>query len=167
MMVITQDDIFNSDCEALVNPVNCVGTMGKGLALEFKLKYPHMFERYKIRCDKKEMAIGKMFVYEMRNNSSPRYIICFPTKTHWNKLSSLPYIASGMIALKKVVKTLEIESIAIPALGCGLGGLDFDDVLDIINEYLNNPLHEERYNKKQLRIYVYPPKNKLWKKNNY
>ena len=168
MIAISYDNIFNVKSQAFVNPVNCVGIMGKGLALEFKLKYPEMFQWYKEQCNEKKLYIGKMLTWQNKNNNYPQYIINFPTKIHWQNPSYLKYIEIGMKALKNEMKKLNIHTISIPAIGCGEGRLNFDDVFDIITNEFAIPLHDERYNKCKIRIYVFPPKEKgAFKKNNY
>lgn len=168
MIVVSQDTIFNSKCQALVNPVNCVGVMGKGLALEFKLKYPEMFNWYREQCRNKELYIGKLLTWSIKSDTNPQYIINFPTKIHWQNPSYFEYIEMGLMALKREIKKYNIESIALPALGCGEGKLNFDDVFDAITRKLSIPLHDERYNNRNLKIYVFPPKGKnQWKKRNY
>lgn len=128
MMPYTYGDIFQCDAEALVNAVNCVGVMGAGLALQFKNKYPENFEAYKAACKRREVKPGRMFVFETRQAATPRFIINFPTKNHWRKKSYLPYIDQGLIDLVNVIRDMGIHSIAIPALGVGLGGLNWNEV---------------------------------------
>ena len=124
---IKHGDIFESDAEALVNTVNCKGVMGRGLALQFKRRFPENFAAYRAECDAGRMAPGRVHVFET-GRMSPRYIINFPTKDHWRNASSLAYIADGLDSLESEVRHLGIRSIAIPALGCDLGGLDWEDV---------------------------------------
>jgi O-acetyl-ADP-ribose deacetylase (regulator of RNase III) len=121
-------DLLQADTDALVNTVNCVGVMGKGIALQFKRGYPHMFDAYQKACKRGDVVIGRMFLYETGQLDGPAYIINFPTKRHWRSPSHLDYIDAGLTDLVRVVRELEITSIAIPPLGAGNGGLDWRDV---------------------------------------
>lgn len=124
-------DIFFASTEALVNPVNCVGVMGKGLALQFKKLWPSNYDAYKLACERGDIGIGKVFAYETGHHNV-RFIINFATKNHWKNQSSLVDIEAGLADLVNKVRDLSITSIAIPALGCGLGGLKWDDVRPLI-----------------------------------
>lgn len=126
---VIQGDIFSSDAEGLVNPVNCAGVMGKGLALDFKNKFPSNFAAYKDECYADKLYVGKVFVCK----DAGKTIFNFPTKSHWKDNSTYRDIERGLNAL--VVESLRanITSIAIPALGCGLGGLDFGKVSILIS----------------------------------
>ena len=129
MIVVTRANILTANVEAIVNPVNCVGVMGKGVALEFKRAYPGNFVWYKNQCESADgVRPGFVYVYHMRRRMNPRYIINFPTKRHWRDNSRMEDIDSGLVALVDTVKMHGIKSIAIPALGCGLGGLRWADV---------------------------------------
>lgn len=121
-------DLFESDCEALVNTVNCVGVMGRGIALQFKKAYPENFKAYADACEREEVEPGKMFVYETGSLMNPRFIINFPTKRHWRGKSRMEDIELGLVALVEEIRARGIRSIAIPPLGAGLGGLDWKDV---------------------------------------
>lgn len=136
MIEIRQGNIVTMDTEALVNTVNCVGFMGKGIALQFKKAYPENFEAYHKVCNAREVKPGKMFVFETGSFINPKYIINFPTKRHWREKSRLKDIEAGMKALVKEIRQRGIKSIAIPPLGCGLGGLDWRVVRPIIEKYL-------------------------------
>lgn len=125
---LTNGDILKADAEAIVNTVNCVGIMGRGIALQFKKAFPANFRAYAVACEAGEVQPGKMFVYDTRSFANPRYIINFPTKRHWKGKSRMEDIESGLTALAREVKERGITSIAIPPLGAGLGGLDWDDV---------------------------------------
>lgn len=138
MIRFTKGNIFTSDTEAIVNPVNCVGVMGKGLALELKKRFPDNFEEYKKACEAKLLSPGKMLTYEASKDTSPRYVINFPTKDHWRQASKLVYVESGLISLRDEIKRLGIKSIALPALGCGLGGLDWELVKPAIEIILDD-----------------------------
>ena len=128
MLELVSGNILNSDAEALVNPVNCVGAMGRGLALQFREAYPANFKSYKAACGLKELRPGRMLVCALDTLANPRYIVNFPTKDHWKGKSHLEDIESGLEALVSEVLRLRIESIAVPPLGCGLGGLNWHDV---------------------------------------
>ncbi len=130
--IIQKNDILKSNAEALVNTVNCVGVMGSGIALQFKKKFPENFEVYKRACDTNELELGNVLVFDTGQMFNPRYIINFPTKNHWRAKSRIEDIATGLEALVEVVIDHKIKSIAIPPLGCGLGGLDWEDVRPLI-----------------------------------
>ena len=121
-------DILKADAEAIVNTVNCVGIMGRGIALQFKKAFPANFRAYARACDVGEVQPGTMFVYDTGAFTNPRYIINFPTKRHWKGKSRIEDIESGLIALAQEVRERGIKSIAIPPLGSGLGGLDWSKV---------------------------------------
>lgn len=122
MFYIKQENLFVQQVEALVNPVNCVGKMGKGVALEFKQKYPENYEQYKRACNQGQVLIRRMLVVET-GLEIPKYIINFPTKIHWRSPSQLEYIEQGLDDLVRKIEEYKITSIAIPALGCGNGNL--------------------------------------------
>jgi O-acetyl-ADP-ribose deacetylase (regulator of RNase III) len=128
MIELRKGDILKADAEALVNTVNCVGVMGRGIALQFRKEYPANFEEYKAVCEQKKLQPGRMLIYELHRMMNPRYIINFPTKRHWKGKSRIEDIDAGLKALIEEVRTRDIRSIAIPPLGCGLGGLEWNDV---------------------------------------
>lgn len=128
MICYKQGNILEESADALVNTVNCVGVMGKGLALQFKQAFPENFHKYKNACAVKEVQAGKMFIVATEQLFLPRYIINFPTKRHWREKSQMADIRSGLAALIQDVQRLDIQSIAMPALGCGNGGLDWQEV---------------------------------------
>lgn len=130
-------DILKEDAEALVNTVNCVGIMGRGIALQFKKAFPENFKAYEKACKEEEVQPGRMFVYETGNFINPRYIINFPTKRHWRGKSRIEDVESGLDALVDVVRQKKIRSIAIPPLGSGLGGLNWSDVKPRIESTMN------------------------------
>lgn len=142
-------NLLMEETQALVNTVNCVGIMGKGIALQFKMAYPDNFKEYKKACDHNEVKIGKMFITRVDKLFGSRYIINFPTKVHWQEKSRLDYIEKGLDDLVRQIKKLEIKSIAIPPLGCGNGGLNWKDVKSVIENKLS-PL-------KNLEIILYSP----------
>ncbi len=121
-------DILAEEAEALVNTVNCVGVMGRGIALQFRKAFPENFKSYADACKRNEVQPGRMFVFETRRTLFPRYIINFPTKRHWRGKSRLKDIETGLAALAEEIRTRNIRSIAIPPLGSGLGLLDWQDV---------------------------------------
>ena len=121
-------DILAEETEALVNTVNCVGIMGRGIALQFKRAYPENFKAYASQCRRNEMQPGRVFVFETGEMLSARYIINFPTKRHWRGKSRIEDIESGLVSLKEEIRSRGVRSIAIPPLGSGLGGLDWAEV---------------------------------------
>jgi len=127
-------NLLDADVDALVNTVNTVGVMGKGIALQFKRAYPEMFKAYEGAAKRREIAIGRMHVFPTGRLSGPKYIINFPTKTHWRARSKLADVQSGLADLVRTVSELGIRSIAVPPLGCGNGGLDWRDVRPLIIE---------------------------------
>jgi O-acetyl-ADP-ribose deacetylase (regulator of RNase III) len=133
----TTGDILQADVEALVNTVNCVGIMGRGVALQFKNSFPKNFRAYEAACTRGEVQPGRMFVFETGTMTNPKFIINFPTKRHWRGKSRMEDIESGLKALVEEVRTRGIRSIAIPPLGSGLGGLDWTDVRPRIVEALS------------------------------
>ena len=128
MIELTRGDILRAEAEALVNTVNCVGVMGRGIALQFKRAFPVNFAAYAAACKRDEMQPGRMLVVDTGQLTNPRWIVNFPTKRHWKGKSRLEDIDAGLDALIADVKRLGIKSIAVPPLGCGLGGLDWYDV---------------------------------------
>ena len=122
MIETTKGNLLEANAEALVNTVNCVGFMGKGIALQFKQAFPANYKAYEAACRADEVVPGRMLVYDNGRLLNPRYIINFPTKRHWRGKSRLADIKSGLKALVKDVQRLELHSIAVPPLGCGLGG---------------------------------------------
>lgn len=136
MLTFKTGDIFESHCEALVNPVNCVGVMGAGLALAFSYKFYNSALTYKRACTLEKMKIGKNLV-TMVDGDETKYVIHFPTKNHWRNDSTLEYIDKGLEDLKYQIKKHNIKSIAIPHLGCGCGKLKWDDVKNLIRKHLD------------------------------
>ncbi|QIL01617.1 macro domain-containing protein [Sphingomonas sinipercae] len=128
MIRFARGDLLNSDAEALVNTVNCVGIMGRGIALQFKKMYPANFSSYAAACAAGEVVPGKMYVHHTGEMTNPKYIINFPTKRHWKGNSKLEDIESGLFALREELQRLKVKSVAIPPLGSGLGGLPWPAV---------------------------------------
>ena len=125
MIEYRSGDILESGAEALVNTVNCVGVMGRGIALQFKNAFPQNFKAYAVACKREEVQPGRMFVFETGQIMPPRYIINFPTKRHWRGKSRIEDIDAGLKALVAEIRARRIRSIAVPPLGAGLGGLDW------------------------------------------
>lgn len=134
MITYTKGNILRADAEALVNTVNCVGFMGKGIALQFKKAYPENFTEYQKACRAKEVQPGRMHVYPTGRMLNPHYIINFPTKRHYRQPSRYEDIESGLKALVAEIRRLEIRSVAVPPLGCGLGGLEWGKVKGMIEQ---------------------------------
>lgn len=135
----TTGDILTANVEALVNPVNTKGVMGAGLALQFKRKYPDVYQEYRVACRQRALDVGYIKVHQLKRAPGvirPRIVVSFPTKRHWQKPSRLEWIDQGLVRLRGTVETLIIRSIAIPPLGCGLGGLQWADVRELIVERL-------------------------------
>jgi O-acetyl-ADP-ribose deacetylase (regulator of RNase III) len=131
MIELTQGDILRADADAIVNTVNCVGFMGRGIAAQFKRAYPANFRAYEAACKQGEVQPGRMLVFPV-SEMPARWIINFPTKRHWRANSRIEDIKSGLVALIGEVRQRNIRSIAMPPLGCGLGGLDWADVKPLI-----------------------------------
>jgi O-acetyl-ADP-ribose deacetylase (regulator of RNase III) len=125
MIEIARGDILTANAEALVNTVNCVGVMGRGIALQFKKAFPDNFKVYESACEREEVRPGKMLVFETGLLTGPRFIINFPTKRHWKAKSQMKDIEAGLPVLIEEIKKRGIRSVAVPPLGCGLGGLDW------------------------------------------
>ena len=124
MIELKTGNILENSAYALVNPVNCYGAMGAGLAREFRRAYPRMYDEYLARCADEEVRIGELTTFD----AGDKLIINFPTKNRWEEPSRLEYITEGLPVLRRLILAKKIESIAIPALGCGLGGLPWDEV---------------------------------------
>lgn len=142
MLSYLKGDLLSSPAQVLVNTVNTVGVMGKGIALQFKNRYPKMFASYQNICEKNQLDIGKLYLWK----SAEKWVLLFPTKKHWRNPSKIDYIEKG---LKKFVDNYErigIESIAFPKLGCGNGNLDWELVRPIMEKYLK-PL--------PINVYIY------------
>lgn len=133
---IKKGDIFKQPVEAIVNPVNCDGVMGAGLSKKFKEKFPDNFSCYRRKCVKGQLKPGIMCVTIPINDVDKQLIINFPTKDKWSNPSKLEYVSKGLDSLLQTIYDHEIKSIAIPALGCGLGGLEWKEVKSLIIEKL-------------------------------
>ena len=144
------DNLLEADAEALVNAVNTVGVMGKGIALQFKRRFPENFRAYERACKKDDVQIGKMFTVYLGESTNPRYIINFPTKRSWREKSRLEYVREGLEDLLCEIERLGIRSIAVPSLGCGNGGLSWDTEV--------RPLIEGAFARKpEVQVYAYEP----------
>jgi len=136
MIIYQHGDLLKSDAQAIVNTVNCVGVMGRGIALQFKKQFPDNFKFYEKACKNNEVIPGKMLVFLTGHLFNPQYIINFPTKRHWRGKSQLKDIELGLKDLVHMIEKNKISSIAIPPLGCGLGGLDWEVVKPLIEQQL-------------------------------
>jgi O-acetyl-ADP-ribose deacetylase (regulator of RNase III) len=125
-------DLLRQEVDAIVNTVNTVGVMGKGIALQFKQKWPENFRAYEAAYKRGEIRVGEMFVFDAGGLVKPNFIINFPTKRHWRERSRIEYIETGLIDLARQIKRLGIRSIALPPLGCGNGGLAWPEVRALI-----------------------------------
>ena len=127
-----------ADVEALVNAINTVGVMGKGIALQFAKVYPEMLEAYSKACKTGDVQLGRMHVFERGVMFNPRYLVNFPTKGHWRSSSRIEDIETGLASLVDEIRARHIRSIAVPALGCGNGGLDWRVVRPAIGHALRS-----------------------------
>lgn len=149
MIEIANGNLLEANAEALVNTVNCVGFMGKGIALQFKQAFPDNFKAYERACRAKKVQPGALFIFDRDSMINPWYIINFPTTRHWKGKSRLEDIQTGLEALVREIKRLDIHSIAIPPLGCGLGGLDWGIV---------HPLIESAFKEiPDVQVFLYAP----------
>lgn len=141
MFIDTKGSLFENKYDAVINTVNCQGVMGTGIALEFKTKYPDMFKQYKLDCDRDKIRIGKGSRFDCNNGL---IIFNLPTKPNWYDKSTVHYIKEGLFWLRKELELEETMKVAIPQLGCGNGGLQWQVVKPIIKNQLKN-LHHEIY----------------------
>lgn len=135
MIIYSDGTVFNADTQALVNTVNCTGVMGAGIALEFMLRYPEMFEDYELKCKNKRITTGKVDYYK---NQDGTIIVNFPTKWHFKYPSKLIWVEQGLQDFLKTYKEYDITSIAFPKLGTSNGGLNWNDVKPLMEKYLSN-----------------------------
>lgn len=138
MISYAKGNLLDADVEAVVNTVNTVGVMGKGIALMFKEAFPANFKEYKAACKRGEIEVGRMFVTKTGKLIGPKWIINFPTKKHWRQRTKIEWITEGLEDLKKVIEENNMRSVAVPPLGCGNGGLDWHDVRPVISESLRS-----------------------------
>ena len=150
MIEYTSGDILQCEADALVNTVNCVGVMGRGIALQFKNVFPENFKAYEAACKREAVQPGRMFVFETGQLTLPRFIINFPTKRHWRGKSRIEDIDAGLVDLVNVIRDKGIRSIAIPPLGAGLGGMDWNQVRPRIERVLAELA--------EVRVLVFEPK---------
>jgi O-acetyl-ADP-ribose deacetylase (regulator of RNase III) len=135
-LIFKTGSLFDSDADCLINPVNTVGVMGSGLAAQFKERYPEAFQLYKRRCERGSFKVGKIIFYRSRVDG--RAMCLFPTKEHWKDPSRLEYIESGLKTFVQYHDKMEIQSVAFPKLGCGLGGLNWEfHVKPLMIQYLS------------------------------
>ena len=136
---IYEGNLFDTNCKTLVNTINCVGVMGKGIALEFKKRFPLMFDDYKQKCNRKEIQLGHPYVWKDPYDAFGEnpYVLNFPTKGHWQFPSELRQIELGLKFFLENYKEWNLESIAFPPLGCGNGGLDWNVVKPLMLKYLD------------------------------
>ncbi|MGI6717937.1 MAG: macro domain-containing protein [Bacteroidales bacterium] len=135
MILIKKGNIFNSKAQTIVNTINCVGVMGKGIALVYKLRYPKMFDLYSEYCKANLIEIGKLWLYKSEENVP--WVLNFPTKFHWKYPSKIEYIEKGLQKFIDTYKEKGIKSIAFPLLGTHNGGLDKTEVISLMETYLN------------------------------
>jgi O-acetyl-ADP-ribose deacetylase (regulator of RNase III) len=145
VVTFVKGDIFKSPAQVLTNTVNCVGVMGKGVALEFKNRYPQMFGDYKSKCDQGKVKPGQPYLWE----DDSAQVLNFPTKRHWRDSSLLQDVEDGLKYLAASYEQMGIQSIAMPALGCGLGGLEWSEVQPLFVKYMGTL--------PDLDVYVYEP----------
>jgi O-acetyl-ADP-ribose deacetylase (regulator of RNase III) len=139
MIEIRKGNIFTTNCHTIVNTVNCVGVMGAGIAYEFKLRFPDMFKKYKVFCDKGLIDIGNLWIYKLTkdDNEMYEYVLNFPTKKHWKYPTKIEYLEEGLQKFVDTYKDKGILSIAFPLLGASKGGLSEKVSIDIMKKYLN------------------------------
>ncbi|MCH3918280.1 MAG: macro domain-containing protein [Spirochaetia bacterium] len=150
MIRYLEGDLFKSPAQVIVNTVNTVGVMGKGIALEYKKRYPDMFEKYRNVCEKRQLQIGKLMLWYAPDH----WILLFPTKEHWRKPSRMEYIEEGLMKFVRTYSEKHIVSIAFPRLGCGNGELKWEEVKPLMEKYLE-PL--------PIDVYIYLGKNETVK----
>ncbi len=148
MIEFASGNLLDADVDALVNTVNTEGVMGKGVALQFRRAYPENYQAYRTACARGEVKIGSMFVHDTGRLERPRWIINFPTKRHWRSKSRIEDIDAGLTDLRRVLAQHGIESVALPAIGAGLGGLRWEDV---------QPRIEAALGDLPIRVVLYPP----------
>lgn len=149
-MIVEVDhgDLFGAPVQAILNPVNTEGAMGAGLALEFRRRYPKMYDEYREVCLRRMLEIGTLHWWHT-GDAQPKFVVNFPTKRQWREASRLEWIDAGLRTLRTQVVTRNVESLAIPALGCGLGGLPWVQVRTKIYERFRSLIAVD--------VHVYPP----------
>lgn len=149
MITYKKGDLLADSAEALVNAVNTVGVMGAGIARQFKKQFPSMFVEYEKACKAGEVTLGKMHVVKLDVDAGHKYIVNFPTLAHWSDQAELEHIEVGLADLVRIVQEKEIKSIAIPPLGCGIGGLVWEDVRQLVEEAFREVTN--------VRVHLYEP----------
>jgi len=149
MIDLVEGNLLQADVEALINAVNTEGVMGKGIALQFKRAFPAMFQEYEREAKAGRLETGRVHVFDVGASKGPRWVINFPTKRSWRQPSRLEWIRTGLESLVEEVQRRGIQSLAVPALGCGNGGLTWAEVFPLIQEsFARVP---------SVRVLVYPP----------
>ncbi len=138
MIRFTTGNLLDAETEAIVNTVNTVGVMGKGVALQFREAFPDNYQAYKKACDARTVHVGEVFVTDNQALTGPKYIINFPTKKHWRHPSRIEYVTSGLRDLRRVLEEKRVRSVALPPLGCGNGGLEWEQVRTEIEKALGD-----------------------------
>ncbi|WP_290139612.1 macro domain-containing protein [uncultured Dubosiella sp.] len=164
MIKYIKGDLFSSPAQVLVNTVNLDGVMGKGIALQFKKLYPEMFKKYQAYCEQKLLQIGKLWIYKTPN----KWILNFPTKNHWRNKSKMEYIEKGLQKFVDTYADRGITSVAFPKLGCGNGGLEWQEVKPVMDRYLKNLpidifIYEDQFDKQ--KEYMNIQEMKTWLSN--
>lgn len=147
MLTVLKGDLFQSEAQTIVNTINCVGAMGKGIALEYKKKYPEMYAKYVSLCKNKQISIGKLWLYK----TETKWILNFPTKDDWRNPSKVEYLVLGLEKFVATYKEKGITSIAFPLLGANNGGLDPKLSLEVMVRYLKDL---------DIDVYIYDNQNK-------
>ena len=147
MILYVQGDLFQSPAQVLVNTVNTVGVMGKGVALQFKRHFPEMYAKYRDLCEKGDFHVGSLWLYKTPN----KWVLNFPTKRHWRQPSKIEYVESGIKKFVETYSSMGIHSIAFPPLGCGNGQLDFPSQVQPLMERYLQPL--------PIEVFVYPERD--------
>jgi O-acetyl-ADP-ribose deacetylase (regulator of RNase III) len=135
MITYLKGDIFSSKLQTITCPVNCMGVMGKGLALEFKKTFPELLGAYVKACQSGDLRIGRPWIWSV---TDARQVLCFATKDHWKKPSTMEYIELGLLGMVRLHAAGDLRSVALPPLGCGLGGLDWAEVKPLIQKHLGD-----------------------------
>lgn len=162
-IIFLRADLFDSSTQTLTNTVNTVGIMGAGIAKQFKARFPAMFQDYKARCGRKEIQTGEPYLWKGANGDGT-WVLNFPTKRHWRGNSKIEWIEQGLVFLMNHYREWNIRSLAMPALGCSLGGLNWDQVKPLMVRYLEQmdipvEIYEPRRHP-MLHKEVRPPKRK-------
>ena len=149
MIELKKGNLLDADAEALVNTVNTVGVMGKGIALQFRQAFPENFRVYEAACKREQVRPGRMFIFHTNTLHNPKIIVNFPTKRHWKGKSRIEDIDAGLKDLIEAVKREQVKSIAVPPLGCGNGGLKWSEVRPRIEEAFKGV--------PDVKVYLYEP----------